>query len=129
MSASPSDAREFKLLTDDLPVMVAHCDRDLRFNYVNHAYSERFGLRAEEIRGRHASDIIGESAVRIITPYVERVLAGESFEYEVWVPYRRLGRRYMRCVYKPELDGDGRVIGYVAALFDETARKLSLIHI
>src|SRR4051812_10769316 len=117
MAISPSDAREFELLTDHLPVMVAHCDRDLRFKYVNSAYAARFGLGVDQIRGRHASEIIGPDAVRVIEPYVARVLTGEAFEYEVWVPYRTVGRRYMRCVYKPEFDSQGDVVGYVAGLF------------
>ena len=114
---------QFDLLTSHLPIMVAHCDRELRFKYANAAYAERFGLTAADLVGRRAEDVVGPDAVRAIRPYVERVLRGERVEYETWVPYRTLGRRYMRCIYSPEFDAAGRAIGYVAGILDETPRK------
>jgi len=118
-----SRERQFELLTSHLPIMVANCDQDVRFKYVNKAYADRLGLTPEQIIGCLASDVIGADAARVIMPHVQRALAGERVEYEAWIPYASLGRRYMRCIYSPERDADGRVIGYVAGIIDETARK------
>src|SRR5690349_17141792 len=118
-----SRERQLEVVTSHLPVMVANCDRDVRFKYVNKAYAERLGLTANAIVGRLAADVLGADAVRVIMPHAQRALAGERVEYEAWVPYASIGRRYMRCIYSPEWDDDGQVVGYVAGIIDETARK------
>jgi two-component system CheB/CheR fusion protein len=54
---------------------------------------------------------------------VETVLRGERVEYETQVPYHGLGPRYVWAAYEPEFDDSGKVIGFVAAIIDITARK------
>lgn len=115
--------RQFELLHSHVPFPLAHCDRDLRYKYVNRAYAERFGLEPAEVVGRTASEVIGPDAVRAVAPYVARVLAGRRVEYEAWVSFKQLGRRYIRSAYTPELDASGKVIGYLAAMLDETVRR------
>jgi PAS domain S-box-containing protein len=115
--------RQFEQVTSHLPMMVATVDRSRRFTFANRAYTERFGLSPGEIVGQPVAAVIGAVAMAAIEPYVRQVLDGRPVEYELWVPYDRLGPRFMRCLYAPELDADGRVVGYIAALLDETARR------
>jgi PAS domain S-box-containing protein len=108
------------LLTRHLPMMVAHCDRDLHFTYVNNAYAERFGLTPDALIGRSIVEVLGEEAFGVIRPHVERAIRGERVEYEAWIPFAGLGRRYMRCIYVPETTSTGEVVGYMANVFDDT---------
>jgi PAS domain S-box-containing protein len=117
--------QQFALMTSVLPLMVAHVDGEHRYKYVNRAYADHVGVEPDALIGVPYVQVIGEPAAETIAPYVERVLAGSRVEYESWVPYARIGRRYMRCLYAPELDDGGRPIGYIAAIMDETARKLA----
>jgi PAS domain S-box-containing protein len=109
--------------TSHLPFLLAHFDRELRYKSVNRAYAERVGVEPAGLVGRTALEVLGPEVVRVITPFVERVLAGERVEYEAWVSFKQLGRRYMRSVYTPELDAAGTVVGYLAAMTDETVRR------
>jgi len=118
-----NDDYRLNLLTRHLPMMVAHCDRDLRFSYVNGAYAARFALTPDTMIGRPIIEILGQDAFDVIRPYVNQALDGQRVEYEAWIPFARLGRRYMRCIYVPEVDGAGSVVGWMANIFDETARR------
>jgi PAS domain S-box-containing protein len=112
-----------RLISTNAPIMLTHCSRTNRFLFVNRAYAERFGLEPEEIIGRSIAEIAGEEAVRVIQPYVERVLNGETLSYEAEVPYARLGRRFMRVAYAPDIAADGTVQGWLAAVSDITEEK------
>ena len=115
--------RKFELLHNHVPFLVAHCDREPRFKYVNRAYAERLGMEPASLVGRTAEEVLGADAVRVIMPHVELVLAGQQVEFEAWVSFKPIGRRYMRSVYTPELDASGRVVGFLVAAVDDTARK------
>ena len=46
-------------ILDALPAMVGYWDAGLRNRFANGAYIEFFGLTPEQIRGRHASEVLG----------------------------------------------------------------------
>ena len=60
-----------KLITDNLPVIVAHCDRDVRYIFVNKPYSARFGIEPEALVGRQLESVIGREAYAALRPYIE----------------------------------------------------------
>jgi PAS domain S-box-containing protein len=114
---------QLRLITDTAPVLLVQRDRDGRYKFVNRAYAERLGLTPEQIVGKSISEVLGEEAYQAIRSHVDRVLKGQSVEYETEVPYRQLGRRFMRVAYLPEKDAQGNVVGWVAALSDITERR------
>jgi PAS domain S-box-containing protein len=114
---------QLRLITTNAPIILSHCSHDLRLLFVNRAYAERFDLRPEDIIGRTVPEVIGSEAFAAIEPYVRRVLAGESLDFEVDVPYQKLGRRYMRVSYVPDVDAAGQVRGWLSAISDLTDRR------
>jgi PAS domain S-box-containing protein len=52
-------------------------------------------------------------------------LKGETVEYEASIPYRDGKSHYLHCVYVPEKDVSGNVVGWIASLIDITERKRS----
>jgi PAS domain S-box-containing protein len=113
---------ELRLISDNAPVMLAHCDPDRRFIFVNRVYAQRFGLEPIHIIGRTIPEILGQEAYDAIKPYIERVLAGESFDYELEIEYKEIGRRFMRISYVPDVDAQGKVCGWLSAISDLTDR-------
>ncbi len=114
---------ELDLITSKTPVMLAHCSRDLRYKFVNHAYAKMLGLSPKQIIGKPVREVLGESVWQVIRPRVEQVLEGRSVEYEAEVPYPGPGPRIIHAAYMPETDGLGGVTGWVAALSDITERR------
>lgn len=115
--------QQLRLVADHAVVMLAHCDRDGRYKFVNRAYADRFGLTPQEVIGQHARDIVGGAAYASIQGHVEKVLLGHQVEFEVEVDYALMGRRWVHVVYAPERQADGKVIGFVGVLTDTTQRK------
>jgi PAS domain S-box-containing protein len=114
---------QLRLVTDHAPAFLAYCDRQYRFQFTNRGNAERFGRTPEELVGKPVADILGSEAFAAIRPYVDRVLAGEEIEFELEIPYQRLGRRFMHCAYAPQRGLSGEVEGWVAVIFDVSERK------
>jgi PAS domain S-box-containing protein len=115
--------RQLRFVTDSAPVLIAHCDLEHRFKFVNRPYAARFGLEPADLIGRRIPEILGQDAYDTIKPSLMRTLAGKRVDVEVEVPYERLGRQFMRFAYEPELDEHGTVIGYVAAIINVSDRR------
>jgi PAS domain S-box-containing protein len=109
-----------RLVTDNLPVLVAHCDGLGRYLFVNRPYSERFNLEPEDLVGREIASVIGRAAYAAVQPYVQRVMGGEDVVFEVTVPYVNLGARVMRCHYVPVRSADGTIDSFMASVLDVT---------
>ena len=114
--------RQLRFVTDAAPVLIAHCDRSHRFKFVNKPYAARFGLQPSDLIGRSIPDVLGVDAFRTIQPYLNEALEGRRVDVEIAVPYETLGPQHMRFAYEPELDEQGNVIGYVAAVINVSDR-------
>ena len=114
---------QVRLITDHTPAMLSQVGCDERYRFVNQAYAKRFGLATEQIVGKSVREILGEQAYRLISPQLQRVRQGEAVDYEIEIPYERIGRRFVRVAHVPERDAQGNVVGWVSAISDMTARK------
>src|SRR5437762_386654 len=114
---------ELEAIINRTPFMLTRCTRDLRFRFVSRTYAEMLGRPAEEINGKPMIEIVGTKAFRTILPHIEKVLQGQLVEYETEISYRGAGPRSMHCVYAPDRDGKGNVIGWFGSIIDITQRK------
>src|SRR5690606_19867703 len=105
------------------PVMLVSCGADYRFKFVNRAYAARYGLDPREIVGRTFAEVAGDEAFAALKAHADRALRGERSDFELEVRYRDLGAQWIRCAYAPEREEEGRIVGWVAAILDITARK------
>src|SRR5262249_40996273 len=110
-------------ITENTSVLLTHCSRDLRYIFVNRPCAEFLRMPREEIVGRSIVDVMGLEAFETIRPYVERVLAGETVEYESAVPYEGQEPRFMHARYVPDINAAGEVVGWFASIADITERK------
>src|SRR5690606_27377714 len=74
---------ELELITGTTPLIFTRCSRDLRYRFVNRAAASLVGLTPDEMIGRPLVDVLGEKNLTAIKPYIDRVLAGESLEFEI----------------------------------------------
>lgn len=113
---------ELQQTVDIAATGLTHCTRDLRYRWANPAYAGYIGIPLEQIIGRSIVEVIGEAAFETIRPRIERVLAGETVEYEDELPYPG-GNKWMRGAYTPARDFFGNVTGWVGSVMDITDRK------
>lgn len=77
---------EFQLIANATPVILNRLSRDLKFVYVNSAFTGMFSLLPEEIIGKPIVDVLGNEAFEAIRPHIEKVLRGERVVYEAEIP-------------------------------------------
>ena len=118
-------AREQQLtqIAEHVPVLIAQLDSDRRYRFVNGAYAGLFQLSPQEIRGRHARDLLGEQGYAEAAPHMDEALAGQTVEYELHLPLAPDDQRVMLVRYAPEFDPAGKVCGFIAGVSDITLRR------
>ncbi len=116
--------RELRSMTDNMPMMVALFDRQMRYRYANRRYCAFFGVEAESIIGRPAVETIGDEAHREIQPYVQRVLDGDMALYERVVRPKQPGQ-WIEVLLFPDVDENWEVRGCYSLSVDITKRKES----
>jgi PAS domain S-box-containing protein len=121
-------AREhLQVVVDATPALIARYDRRLRIVWANKNYAGRFGKRAEDVVGTSLPEIVGPEVFALLEPATARVLAGETIDLEMEVPYLTLGPRWMHFVVSPTFDSAGAADGCVAVIIDNThLRKLEI---
>src|SRR4051812_43234647 len=114
---------ELRLIIDAIPGLVAYMSTDETYRQVNRAYEEWFGRPAQEVIGKHISEVLGTAAYETIRPHVTAALAGQLVSFESEVPYASRGTRWIRAQYIPDRDASGNVQGYVSLVLDVTDAK------
>jgi PAS domain S-box-containing protein len=111
------------LITDQMPVGVAQCNRQLEFVWVNPAYARQFGLTPEQLHGRRIEEVLGPEIFEHLLPYYLRVLAGESVQYEGPEALNGSPARWIHAVHTPIWNADATPVGWVAVVNDLTERR------
>ncbi|MBL6999008.1 MAG: bacteriohemerythrin [Gammaproteobacteria bacterium] len=114
---------QLRLITSNVPFSIALLDTNRRYKFCNESYARLFAKYPADLIGRHARDILGETAYRQATHYMERVLNGEACGYELVMHKTSQGQREVYVHYVPELDADGVVEGFIATITDITEQK------
>ena len=114
---------ELEQIVTQTPFMLTRCTRDLRYRYVSRAYAEMFRRKPGEFAGKAIVEVIGKEGLKTILPHIKQVLQGDNVEYEMEVPFQGVGVRWINCVYVPDRDSDGNVVGWFASLIDIGLRK------
>jgi len=97
-------------------------DSSLRYTQVNPATERLFGLKASEILGRRAEDLVGAEAGRHVREVDLRVLDGESVEEERVLPVNGVPMTFHE-IRVPLRGPTGEIIGICSISRDITERK------
>jgi diguanylate cyclase (GGDEF)-like protein/PAS domain S-box-containing protein len=116
-----SSRTALQTITDNLPVLIAHVDADLRYRFNNQVYREVFDVDPAALRGKRVRDTIGAATFERCQPYFRRVLAGERVTHEDIV-YEGAPSRIWNATYIPEFQRD-EVAGFYIMSQDITETK------
>jgi PAS domain S-box-containing protein len=114
---------ELQSLINRTPFMLVRCSRDLRYRLVSEAYAHLIGRGQNEVIGELIEEVIGARGFNTLRPYIDIVLQGESVEFECELEFSHSGRRNLAIAYRPELEADGNVGGWIASLLDITDQR------
>lgn len=117
---------QLALITDTTPVMMTYCNLEQKFLYVNRAYATFLGHAPEGIVGKSVREVLGEREYKVILPNIEKVLRGETVEFEESIPDEGKGVRFVRSTYVPARDANGQIQGWIASINDLTERRRTI---
>jgi len=112
-----------RLVTDNIPALIAYLSPGPVFRFANRRYADWFGQSVTSIAGRPAPEVVGEDLFNEIAPHIERAFEGNavSYEYERTRPDGTLA--YMRSTLIPDMTKDGRTLGIFVLSLDATDQK------
>jgi two-component system cell cycle sensor histidine kinase/response regulator CckA len=114
---------ELRLITDTVPVLIAHIDCELRFRFANRACEAWFNRSHDDVVGRPLREVLGDAAFETMAEDVARVLTGERVVFERRIP-KGNSSNLMHADLLPRCNAAGEVEGFVALFMDLTERDL-----
>lgn len=114
--------RRLRAVTDHLPALISHLDREERYTFANAHIGRVFGGDAIDMLGRTLLEVRGPEIYAQVKPYLDRAYAGETVTYE-GSGVASGKHHHFQAVYVPDVGSNGEVIGLYAMTFDITDRK------
>ncbi|WP_164931993.1 GGDEF domain-containing protein [Janthinobacterium sp. 17J80-10] len=114
--------QRLRLITDNIPALVAYVTADERVAFANRRYEEAYGILQEELAGMPASEVLGPEVYAQSRPYIHQALAGTPVLFERTVNCED-GLRHERVSYIPDIEPQGAVTGYFGLVEDITSLK------
>jgi diguanylate cyclase (GGDEF)-like protein/PAS domain S-box-containing protein len=114
--------QRLRLITDNIPALVAYVTTDERIAFANRRYEEAYGILHEELAGMAVSEVLGSDVYAQSHAYIRQALAGTPVLFERAVRCEQ-GVRHERVSYIPDIDQCGDVAGYFGLVEDITALK------
>jgi PAS domain S-box-containing protein len=114
---------QLQVITDSMSAGACRTGNDLRYQWVNPVYARWFGRPAAQLVGQSVQDVLGPEAMKVIAPYLARVMKGEQVQYERLAEFPALGRRWVSSVSTPIIDASGQVDGWVTIVTDIHDRR------
>jgi diguanylate cyclase (GGDEF)-like protein/PAS domain S-box-containing protein len=114
--------KRLRLITDNLPVLIAYVDRERRFRFGNATFERWFGVTPERLVGMSIARLMGEDAARQGAQGLDEAFAGHATTCQMRLPIGG-APRVLEGVYIPDLQPDGSVAGVYVLKHDMTHVK------
>jgi PAS domain S-box-containing protein len=115
-----------KLITDSIPVMVVHLDKNLICRFANKAFCDVYSVNHQEVTGKPLHELIGSEKFNKILDGIKKALAGEYFSCDDQLEDAKGRKLYLTMEYLPDLDESGQVSGCFLFLTDNTRKQLAI---
>lgn len=102
---------QLRLITDNLPVLIAYVDSAQRIRFVNRTFANWFALDFPGILGKTAAEVFGPEFVTL-RPRFEAALGGEQVTFEASLKRTDGVTRTFQIRHIPREDAFGDVIGF-----------------
>ncbi|THG79782.1 PAS domain S-box protein [Pseudomonas sp. A-1] len=115
--------RWVRLITDQVPALIAYISGELTYEFTNRVYDEWYGWPRGAMLGQAIQAVHSDEHCRLLEPYIERAFAGESVTFEVAERNQSGQERYMLRSYVPNRQPGGEVLGIFVLIRDITERR------
>jgi PAS domain S-box-containing protein len=112
-----------RLVTDNIPALIAYLSPGPVFRFANRRYADWFGHSIVSIAGRPARDIVGDELFAELEPHINRAFEGNAVSYEYQRERLDGTMAYMRSTLIPDMTIDGRTLGIFVLSLDASDQK------
>jgi len=112
-----------RLVTDNIPALIAYLAPGPVFRFANRRYADWFGHSVTSIAGRTAQEVVGEELYKLIEPHILRAFEGNAVSYEYQRKRPDGTAAYMRSTLIPDMTADRRTLGIFVLSLDATDQK------
>ena len=116
--------KQLRLIADAVPALIGYVGADYRYRFNNKTYSEWFGIRTEDIEGRHVREIVGEEIFHLTKERFQQALEGKHVEY-IWLARTGGTERWLQTKYIPDVTANGSIRGVIVMSTDITSLRES----
>ena len=115
--------RRLQAITDNLPALISHIDKDGVYRFVNKTYEKWFDRPVEDILGKTPKDLLEPAIYAVAWPPMKLALAGKQVTFDRKTDSTSASYpEYLSVMYIPEFDADGTVLGINVLALDVTDR-------
>lgn len=115
--------QRIRLITDNLPALIAYITTDGVYAFVNRQYDTILGLDSAAMVGKHVRDGLGEDNFKRLQPGAAEVFSGKPVSFEVRLETAKAAGDF-RTNYIPDFDPLGDIVGFFVMHEDITERKI-----
>ena len=112
-----------RLITDNVPAMIAYVGKDLKYQFTNQVYVDWYGWPQGGLNGLELEQSRVHSNFTNLRPYVDRALEGESVSFAIEEKNKLGETNYLLKSYVPNRDINDDVLGFFVLIRDITERK------
>ncbi|MGZ3770715.1 MAG: ATP-binding protein [Bdellovibrio sp.] len=117
------EAQRAKLVTDNIPALIAYWDKDQLCRFSNKAYIDWFGYDPGKLIGHSLQELLGPTLYNMNYAYIKGALNGEPQFYERSLTKASTGElRHTNVAYIPDIINE-KVLGFFALVTDVTELK------
>lgn len=118
---------QLRLITNNLPVLIAYVDAQQRYRFNNQAYDYWLGQDPAELYGNPIKTFRRPDNYESIRPHIKAALMGEQVTYEDELTFKDGRRHSVSVSYIPHLErveqGQAKINGFFALTTDISDRK------
>lgn len=118
---------QVRLITDNLPVLIAYVDRRQRYRFNNQAYEHWFGQSPTDIYGQSLKALMGAAHYQSIRKHIKTALVGNQVTYESELTLKDGRCHSVSVTYIPHVEATGKatpqIKGFFALTTDISDRK------
>ncbi|MCL7943310.1 NahK/ErcS family hybrid sensor histidine kinase/response regulator [Marinobacter sp. ATCH36] len=115
--------RWIRVVTDHVPALIAYVGADMTVQFCNKVYEAWYGRNGESPLGKHLWDVHQPELFQRLLPHVQKVLKGDSVNFEFEETNDTGETRYMLRAYVPNVDTEGQIAGFFVLIRDITDRR------
>ena len=114
--------RQLRLITDAMPAMIAYCNDDLVYTFMNATVKTWYGRSRDELVGSRMEDLLPPEVYARVRPWADKALAGETVTFSGERAFADGILRNLSTIYIPDRVPGGAVRGFFVLVLDVTAQ-------